>query len=319
MALQIRTRAARLVVTAGVCALACASAAQAASIPGTDRDDVLQGTASADLLTGGAGDDRLAGGAGDDLLDGGPGHDDLSGGPGRDAVVYPGAGPVIVTIDDLANDGHAGEHDNVQTDVEDLYGSDGPDQLTGSAGPESLDGGAGDDLIDGAGGRDQVYGGDGNDRLLTRDGRPDRADCGAGDDVAIVDEHDRVTGCEIVDRRPAVPRVDATPVYTWARSGSATIFSTLDLTDLAPRRISVELRCDGPGCTFSHRRVTRGRHRLGPLVRGSALRPGARLRVLVRAPGRLGKLIEFGAREHLAPSMTTHCVGRTTNHPTACG
>jgi hypothetical protein len=168
---------------AAVVALACAVSAQAATLAGTPAADTIRGT---------AGHDRIAAGGGDDLIDGGPGSDDLAGGPGTDAALYPGPAPVRVTLDDLANDGPAGERDNVQTDIEGVYGGDGDDRITGSDGPNLLDGGAGDDVLDGRGGEDDLFGAGGADRVLARDGRRDVLDCGPGDDVAIVDTLDAV-------------------------------------------------------------------------------------------------------------------------------
>ena len=103
----------------------------------------LGDAAQATTLTGTPGNDILRGGPGDDVLDGGLGSDDMAGGRGTDAVTYAGRPAVTVTIDDLANDGPPGELDNVQTDIENVYGSDGADMLTGSAGANALDSGRG--------------------------------------------------------------------------------------------------------------------------------------------------------------------------------
>src|SRR4051794_1655761 len=112
----------------------------------------LAGAARAAVLTGTPGNDMLRGGPGDDVIDGGPGADDTARGRGIAAVTYAGRPAVVVTIDDLANDGPPGEHDNVQTDIEDVYGGDGADALSGSAGANTLEGGPGDDLLSGGGG-----------------------------------------------------------------------------------------------------------------------------------------------------------------------
>lgn len=74
-------------------------------------------------LVGGAGDDTMTGGDGDDVFDQGTapdGADDLRGGGGADVADYGRrpAGSVTVTFDDTANDGAAGERDNVRADVE---------------------------------------------------------------------------------------------------------------------------------------------------------------------------------------------------------
>jgi hypothetical protein len=76
----------------------------------------------------------------------------LSGGSGIDTVEY-GAGfgcsaAVTVTLDNQANDGTSGQHDNVKSDVENVIGGPDEDELFGStSGFQSLVGGAADDLL----------------------------------------------------------------------------------------------------------------------------------------------------------------------------
>jgi Ca2+-binding RTX toxin-like protein len=62
------------------------SIAAAATIPGTDRANVLRGGSGADTLLGKGGNDRLFGLGGRDRVIGGPGNDLLVGGPGRDTI-----------------------------------------------------------------------------------------------------------------------------------------------------------------------------------------------------------------------------------------
>jgi hypothetical protein len=130
---------------------------------GDDGDDVLIGSTNADRLFGGSGNDTLRGGRsgpptstandcelcdwndlnggpGDDVLLGGSaqdyvlgdeGADILSGGAGAfDRAPYWDAGPVVVTLDDNANDGEAGEGDNVRSDVGDRAQIDRLDIVT---------------------------------------------------------------------------------------------------------------------------------------------------------------------------------------------
>jgi hypothetical protein len=165
-------------------------------------------------IDGGPGDDVLMGGDGDDALSGGPGRDTfrltplgaadgadvISGGTGIDEADYSLASPrVVVSLDDVAGDGIDGENDNVRADVEDLVGSDGDDVVVGSAGANQLAGGSGSDDITGGGGFDALYGGDGVDLLRARDGNPERVDCGADNDFAVVDAFDGLSGCDSVD------------------------------------------------------------------------------------------------------------------------
>ncbi|HEV8516731.1 MAG TPA: calcium-binding protein, partial [Candidatus Limnocylindrales bacterium] len=140
----------------------------------------LVGTAASDTLTGGAGNNTLEGGAGNDVLSGGAGNDTLIGGPGADMLAG-GTGTadvasyaertttVTVTINGVANDGSAGEMDNVQTDVENVIGGSGADTLEGSTAVNILTGGAGNDILRGLAGNDVLNGLDGIDVL---DGGP---------------------------------------------------------------------------------------------------------------------------------------------------
>jgi RTX calcium-binding nonapeptide repeat (4 copies) len=198
------------VVGAVVLALGAGSvdaATQANSGPvvllGTNGPDVLAGTAADDAINGLAGDDQLAGRAGNDDLDGGPGADDLAGGAGNDAASYADAvAGVQVTLDDRANDGVAGEGDNVHSDVEDVYGGPHDDTLAGSRRDNTLDGGDGNDQLTGGGGTDGLYGGAGDDVIDAKDGGQDQVDCGPGRDRVIADRSDIVRGCELRGRPP---------------------------------------------------------------------------------------------------------------------
>lgn len=136
---------------------------------GDGQDDELDGGADDDALDGGPQRDLLHGGDGDDLLDGGPGSatlDDLSGGEGTDLVSYATRqAPVRVSLDDVADDGQAGERDDVRSDVEHVLGGAGRDELVGSAAANLLLGGPGDDLLRGLGGPDELRGGPGTDTV----------------------------------------------------------------------------------------------------------------------------------------------------------
>jgi hemolysin type calcium-binding protein len=160
-------------------------------IEGGDGNDEIHGGGGADDISGGPGNDLLEGGGGDttgrydsiangaslgiynDVLDGGPGADTLEGGGGGyDRADYSmRSAPLTITLDGVANDGEAGEGDNVEPDVEDVRAGSGDDVLIGDSGPNALEGGEGNDLIDGRGGyQDLADGGDGNDVLKLLDG-----------------------------------------------------------------------------------------------------------------------------------------------------
>jgi Ca2+-binding RTX toxin-like protein len=148
-------------------------------------DDEAKGewgsTYGPEIIRGGDGNDSLSGGSGDDQLDGGAGNDKFEtvassaeyrlgadtilGGSGEDAISYEGLVPVNVSLDGVADDGAAGEGDNVGTDVENVAGSSESDVLTGNESGNQFDGRAGADTIRGGGGDDLIQGGRHDDRL----------------------------------------------------------------------------------------------------------------------------------------------------------
>lgn len=196
--------------------------------PGNDRidggagndtllgDRPISGTAPAgnDVILGGPGRDNISGQGGNDTIDGGPGNDvideefagpnsgggadTIAGGEGRDTVSHHfRTGTVRVSLDGRANDGQAGEGDDVRPDVENVTGSGGaPNVLVGSSGAnelrggkraDRLSGGRGNDRLFGFGGRDTFSGGAGADRMYANDCGRDRLDGGPGRDHAVID------------------------------------------------------------------------------------------------------------------------------------
>jgi Ca2+-binding RTX toxin-like protein len=124
--------------------------------------------------------DTFVGGSGDDTFIGGRGADRFQGNAGIDTVGYGDTDVgVVVTIDNIANDGPPGEGDNVNLDIENVVGtakndtitgSDSANKLTGSVGNDTLNGGGGNDVLYGSAGNDTLNGGDGNDTLLGETG-----------------------------------------------------------------------------------------------------------------------------------------------------
>ena len=176
-----------------------------AEIDGGAGNDNITGSSAADVIRGGAGNDTLDGGGGDDVfrvdgtssnhdtVTGGDGIDTVQGGEGDDTLRFNtftgdktvesidgGLGTNIVAgtsasnVLDFSNtsltniseiDGEAG-NDNIT-------GSSAADVIRGGAGNDTLNGGAGDDtfLIDGtSSNHDTVTGGDGTDTVLGGDG-----------------------------------------------------------------------------------------------------------------------------------------------------
>lgn len=167
---------------------------------GNDGNDVLYGLGGTDMLFGFAGDDQLQGGDNADLLqggddndaiDGGSGSDQIEGSAGTDITIYAGrTAPVNVALDGSANDGEAGENDNVFADVENVHGGAGNDTITGSSADNQLYGYLGDDTISGGDGSDVVRGNDDNDTV----------NGGAGNDQVHGDEgSDTVNGGDDTD------------------------------------------------------------------------------------------------------------------------
>jgi Ca2+-binding RTX toxin-like protein len=161
-----------------------------------ENDGIL---ADVENLRGGSGADTLQGDAKDNLLDGGPGADQISGGLGVDAVDYSRrTAAVSVTLaGNVADDGEAGENDNVAEDVEGAIGGAGNDMLVGNALAGKLFGGAGDDNISDPGGADAIDAGAGADTVNSVDGFVDTVACGAGTDSFTTDAQDVVAAdCE---------------------------------------------------------------------------------------------------------------------------
>lgn len=140
------------------------------TLSGNDGNDTLIGLDGNDTLNGGNGNDTFveSHGAGTTVAaaDGtvglvGPltadnGGDTFNGNAGTDVVDYSArAAALEVTMDGAAaDDGLAGEEDNVKADVENIVGGAGDDDITGNALSNVLVGGAGKDSLNGAAGDD---------------------------------------------------------------------------------------------------------------------------------------------------------------------
>ncbi|GAA0467898.1 hypothetical protein Ade02nite_78620 [Paractinoplanes deccanensis] len=141
-------------------------------------NDTLFGGAAGDTLTGGFGTDSLFGRAGNDTavaLAVNDGRDRFSGSAGVDTTSYANrAARVVVTLNGVANDGAPGELDNNLSDVENILGGRGSDNLTGNASANRILGLGGNDVMTGGLGNDTMLGGAGADTnvaLAVRDGR----------------------------------------------------------------------------------------------------------------------------------------------------
>jgi Ca2+-binding RTX toxin-like protein len=128
-----------------------------------DAADV-DGTNSSDIIFGTRQRDAIRGLDGGDIIFGKSGNDTILGGGGTDYILL-GAGKD--TVD-------AGE--STGTDV--VFDDDGRTTTTEKP--------------------DRIFGGADNDSILSADGEKDSIDCGDGQDAAVADRNDVVTGCESV-------------------------------------------------------------------------------------------------------------------------
>ena len=124
---------------------------------GTQFDDLLNNDSGfSSHMLGARGNDQLDGGTINDVMVSDAGNETLAGQAGIDTVVYgtPAGGPVVVTIDDLGNDGTANENDNVLSSTENVVGTPNDDILVGSDFNNTLNGLGGRDHLEGRGGND---------------------------------------------------------------------------------------------------------------------------------------------------------------------
>jgi Ca2+-binding RTX toxin-like protein len=157
---------------------------------GTVGNDSLLGTTGSDDSFGRAGDDRLIGMVGDDCLRGNSGNDRLASGDGDDFLL--GGFGNDTLFGGLGDDDLSGGSDDDR-----LTGGPGDDRLRGGPGNDSLRGTAGNDRLSGGKGVDLLTGGQGDDVINAVDGEADRVSCGLGNDVARVDDIDKVAAnCE---------------------------------------------------------------------------------------------------------------------------
>jgi Ca2+-binding RTX toxin-like protein len=195
------------------------------TLSGDSTVNTIYGGPGKDTLSGAGGNDILYGEAGNDTFnetlyadedaDGLPyevaaaqastGADTFIGGDGTDLVDYSARTANVTAIMEGAatnsvniaigtvprKDGESGEGDNVYTDVENIYGGTGDDDLTGNALANVLRGGAGDDKLSGLAGDDTF------DEKL---GWDSAANSGAGDfDATMTSGNDKLIGGDGVD------------------------------------------------------------------------------------------------------------------------
>lgn len=167
---------------------------------GRGTDTVSAGGGN-DTIRGEGGNDYLFGSDGRDLLNGGLGADTMLGGGGKDTVDYnQRTANLTIGLGTAADDGEAGENDNVRTDIEVVIGGSGNDMIStnsgrpvefyGRDGNDTLIGGSGNDLLDGGAGNDSLVGQGGNDLFQALDNAIDTVSGGSGNDDGTFDDFD---------------------------------------------------------------------------------------------------------------------------------
>lgn len=152
-------------------------------------DDVIYGGDGNDIINGGLENDLLFGDAGDDVFlhEGLDGWDEYFGGTGTDTIYVQNVSPyatvgqikitslnsveAIVNGDpfkdvDILVDGTINFSSTSLTNIRDIVGSAGDDNVTGSTSADVIKGGDGNDFINGWSGNDNLEGNDGNDDLF---------------------------------------------------------------------------------------------------------------------------------------------------------
>jgi Ca2+-binding RTX toxin-like protein len=171
------------------------------TLVGSNGPNRLAAVGGPNTFVGGPGNDNLTGGGGDDtFLEGSSanGADGFAGGPGFDVVTYAErTTPLQVKLDELANDGAAGENDSVYNSTERVIGGSAADLLEGNNLANRLEGGPGNDTIRAFAGTDMIVDQNGDADVLL--------DCGNDtlEDTVYADAADTWTGCYQVFVAPA--------------------------------------------------------------------------------------------------------------------
>ncbi len=123
-------------------------------------------------------------------LQGDNANDDIFGSPKRDLLIGGGG-------DDNINGSGAADCLLGDNGADKIVGAAGGDAIAAGQGNDEVHGTNGDDLIEADYGEDQVNGGDDNDAIDTVDNAADDVDCGAGHDIAFLDDNDKEKRCEL--------------------------------------------------------------------------------------------------------------------------
>jgi Ca2+-binding RTX toxin-like protein len=260
---------------------------------GGPGNDTIQAFEGADAVLGDDGDDSVSGGKEEpdanaaDMVDGGPGFDRI---PDVDADYNRGFDDdVSVTEDGAANDGEAGEGDNVigveklrivadhatfvgtngaddvfvEANFSTIRGLGGNDHLVAYDGHDTLEGGDGDDYLEGGFGNDVLDGGPGTDQFVGDRTETDVIAIGS-DQIRARDGNAELVNCGIgadTAQVDANDTVDAT-CETVDRSGSRTddggaggpsrpkVLGKLSIRSISSKGLAIQITCPA-ACTVS--------------------------------------------------------------------
>ncbi|MDA0159195.1 hypothetical protein OM076_02865 [Solirubrobacter ginsenosidimutans] len=247
------------------------------------------------------------------------GADTYVGGGGSDSVTYEGRSEnLALSPDGVANDGAAGEGDNIAPDIGTVIGGHGSDVLTGNAGRNAFSGGEGDDVLAGGGSDDQLVGGPGADRLTGDDGQ-DVLGGDDGDDVLVGGEGvdrfwgDDVGACIAAACASGQDRIDARDgAREQISCGPGTDAVVADPIDVFDDSIYLSDQCEGTDWAAAAAPVA------PPAFKALAARVDSRRRIVVRvaAPGAgvvkvratSGRLRVAGASRKVAAAGETQVV-----------
>jgi Putative metal-binding motif/RTX calcium-binding nonapeptide repeat (4 copies) len=302
---------------AGANAVSCAGSSRVNAVLG-DGNDGYDGDAVGfqQVVDGGEGADVVVGGSGADSLTGGPGPDVLDGLSGADGLFA-----LDGTPDRLLCSGGTAEFDSF-------------DAVTGCAGAPNA-------TFADADGDGAPAGQDCDDsNPMVYAGAPDLPsnnvdeDCDGVDDVILDvdgDGYNRPDDCN--DRNPnikpnAVEKrgnridencdgrlqdffpMDVLVTNSWAYSASQTRVNRMIVRG-APKRAKITVRCKGRGCRFKSRRRTVSADNRGEDVtrffRRTRLRPGATVRIDVKAANFISVRVTFKVRSLDIPSLKRTC------------
>ncbi|MDB4224992.1 M10 family metallopeptidase C-terminal domain-containing protein, partial [Granulosicoccus sp.] len=139
-------------------------------ITGDAEDNTLDGRSGNDTIDGGAGTDTISGGEGNDTIMASAGADVTDGGDGVDTVDFSGLGggqsiDVILQGATVSTVTVANGDDQSISNVENIVGTAGDDQITGNEEANIIQSLAGDDMLGASAGADTLDGGAGSDTL----------------------------------------------------------------------------------------------------------------------------------------------------------